>query len=113
MSDDEPKLLIFDASPETEHDGAGRMYRSRGIMDVAVLQKEVPMGLLRKNIRGFMQHVEGLLEDQKPPQGAFELESVQVNAQLSADGKIGFMGSGLGLKGTAGITFTFKRRREL
>jgi hypothetical protein len=41
--------------------------------------------------------------------GAFELTEVEVSLEVSADGKVGFMGSGVGMKGTGSMKLKFER----
>jgi hypothetical protein len=44
--------------------------------------------------------------------GEFHLESVEVSLEISADGKVGFFGSHVGLSGKSGITLSFKRKSK-
>lgn len=41
--------------------------------------------------------------------GNFKIDSVEVDPQISGDGHVGFMGSQVGICGSAGIKFKFNR----
>jgi hypothetical protein len=42
--------------------------------------------------------------------GDFQLNEVEVNLEISADGKVGFLGSGVGVKGSSSFTLRFTRK---
>jgi hypothetical protein len=44
--------------------------------------------------------------------GALKLESFDVNLEITADGKVGVLGMGVGLSGTTGLKLTFQRPKE-
>jgi hypothetical protein len=44
--------------------------------------------------------------------GDFELDEVEVNLKISADGKIGIVGSGVGVKGAGSMKLKFVRQRS-
>ncbi len=42
--------------------------------------------------------------------GEFQLNEVEVDLEIAADGKVGFMGSGIGIKGSSSLKLKFKRK---
>ena len=42
---------------------------------------------------------------------SLQVDTVEINAQISANGQIGFMGSNVGMTGSTGIKFVLKRHR--
>jgi hypothetical protein len=42
--------------------------------------------------------------------GDYELSELEIDLEISADGKVGFMGSGIGLKGSSSIKLKFKKK---
>jgi hypothetical protein len=43
--------------------------------------------------------------------GEFQLNDVEVNLEISADGKVGFMGTGVGIKGSSSLKLKFERKK--
>jgi hypothetical protein len=43
--------------------------------------------------------------------GEFQLNKVEVDLEISADGKVGFMGSGIAIKGSSSLKLKFARRK--
>ena len=53
--------------------------------------------------------MEDILSTSKDRYGNFIMDSIEINAEVSAGGKVGFMGTEVGISGTHGIKFVFKR----
>jgi hypothetical protein len=105
------KIIIFDAEIESEESTASGP-RPAGVRDALrrfkVKTSEVTVDQLKKNINDFLTNVEDILEDTKLS-GNYGVDSVEVNAEISANGQVGFMGTGIGLAGKTGIKFVLKR----
>ena len=57
----------------------------------------------------FLNNIQTVLSNCNVEYKGFSMDTVQVSAEISADGQIGFMGTHVGIGGKGGITFEFKR----
>ena len=57
----------------------------------------------------FLNNIQTVLSNCNLVYKGFSMDTVQVSAEISADGQIGFMGTHVGIGGKGGITFEFKR----
>ncbi len=69
----------------------------------------VPFESLHANMRTFLDGAHELLAQETERKDKYAVDSVEVSAQISADGKVGFLGSGVGISGEASVKFVFKR----
>ncbi len=104
---EKPDSLIVFTDQEVGPDG--RPIFTRSGAGGALKTVEIPMKELQVNVERFLHGTQLLLERGAQTVGAFSMDEVVVQAQIGANGKVGFMGTGVGLKGEASITFTFKR----
>ena len=114
---DEAKLVIFEAvTPvvvEPDFGPGGRPIEARVVSEVAMRVGEVSVNTLRKSTEFFFDSIGQMLEQmlQSAPKtaSAYRVDKVELHCQISADGKIGIAGIGMGLKGDAGIKFVLQR----
>ena len=67
---------------------------------------------LRKNIQSFTATIMKSLEDVNSAIGSFELDTVELTAQMSMSGELSIMGAvGTELSSANGIKFVFKRNK--
>lgn len=117
-SDSERKMIIFDvdieAVPVTVEGGpqptnvlrnAVRWFKAK--------PSEVTVDQVKKNMKNFLNDVEGILEEGSRFSGKYAIDTVEINAEISANGQVGFMGTGVGLAGKTGLKFVFKRANEI
>jgi hypothetical protein len=104
-------ILIFDVESGSQAGPGGPLLRSRGVSEKVVKATAVAVDQVEKNMTRFLSGVGDIINRGAEVNGEYEVETVEVNAQISADGQIGFMGSGVGMTGSAGITFVFKRKK--
>ena len=73
--------------------------------------RELPIEVLAENINIFLFEIETIL--QKAPQdlGKFQFTEVTVSAEISAQGKLVLLGTGLETSAKGGLTFKFERRK--
>lgn len=71
--------------------------------------KELKVEVLAENVNLFLTQIEGILEKAPDKVSKFRLTDFSVSAEVSADGKLVLLGSGVetGIKGS--LTFNFKR----
>jgi hypothetical protein len=105
-------IIIFDVEPEQQAGPGGRPLQPRGGLDVLkrIAGRSVPIEQVQNNITGFLSNVQDMLAKSVETSGDFSVQVVEINAQISGEGQVGFMGSGIGVSGSAGITFVLKRR---
>lgn len=100
------ELQIEEVGPEGRpvHPRGDRLDRIKKI-----ITNQVPKDQFQKNISDFISQTQDILSKSTlASTGEFELDTVEVNAEISAGGQIGFMGTGLSMEGKGGIKFVFK-----
>jgi hypothetical protein len=75
-----------------------------------IVERTVDLNQVRENFGHFLKGLETLLSDKVPVVGSYELDSVEFNAEISANGDFKLLGTGVGLEATSGVTFTMKRK---
>ena len=69
----------------------------------------IPMNQLRSNVSSFMEGARRLMDDLDQKVGAYQLAEVEISAQIGADGKVGFLGSGMGIEASASFKLKLTR----
>jgi ABC-type methionine transport system permease subunit len=106
----EAKLVIFEAvEPEPEFLPDGRPVQARLIREAIAKINEVSVDTLRQNLGVFFGAIGQMLEAAPKIASGYTVDKVEIHCQVSADGKIGVAGAGMGLKGDTGIKFVFQR----
>ncbi len=103
------KLVVFYVEAYEDKSGlreAGLRDKFKGLI---VKSREIGVNDFKENLSRFLLSVEDILSTSKERYGSFSMESVEINAEVSADGKVGFMGTEVGISGTHGIKFVFKK----
>ena len=114
MSEEEERktILIFDVEPGAQVEPSRPLFRSdRGIREKVIKATSVAVDQVEENMKQFLSGICDIVSRGADVVGEYEVDTVEVNAQISADGQIGFMGSRIGMTGSAGITFVFKRKK--
>ncbi len=111
------KIVVFDVAEITElddeYDDRSRSGRSRGRSSSAAVRAiDVNVNQLSDNLVGFVDSVRGMLARVADHQSSFAVEKVEVLAQVSGEGKVGFMGSGVKATGGASIKIVLERRKD-
>lgn len=57
----------------------------------------------------FLNNIQTVLSKCNTEFKGYSLDTVQVSAEISAEGQIGFMGTHVGIGGKGGLTFEFKK----
>lgn len=103
------KLIVFDVV-DVQPGGVVRPTRARGEVGAAAYAVETSTGAIEESLTGFIQTVKSMLERVEDDEGNFHVDTVEVTAQVSTEGKVGFMGVGLGAKASSGMKILFARR---
>jgi len=69
----------------------------------------VSVSALKKNMESFFTQLREILDTGKDKIGAFEVDQVEVSAQITGDGKVCLMGSGVKVGVQGGVIFLLKR----
>lgn len=103
-------VFVFDA--ETSEVGIGRPTAARGDHDGGRVAHAVKLStdVMEANLTAFIGTVAAMLEKADGAAGAgMRMETVEVSVQVGADGKVGFMGVGLGATASSSMKIVFKR----
>ena len=71
---------------------------------------EASTGVIEQSLTGFIETVKSMLEKVDDDTGEYRVDTVEVTAQVSTEGKVGFMGVGLGATASSGMKILFARR---
>lgn len=104
------KVVIFDMIDVQPV--AGRPTRARGEdrSSRSTRAVETSTGVIEQSLTGFIETVKSMLENVEDTSGDYQMETVEVAAQVSTEGKVGFMGVGLGANASSSMKIMFKRR---
>jgi len=73
---------------------------------------DVELMQLGGNLVGFVNQISGMLAKVAEHESKFQVEKVEVQAQVNAEGKVGFMGTGAKAGGGASLELTLERREQ-
>jgi hypothetical protein len=101
-----PFLVAADGLDEDEAIGSGtKGIFSRGDTDVSV--REVPVAVLRENLRRTVAGLRSLFDEVATADGGLPLREAQISFEVTASGGINILGSSAQASTTGGITLTF------
>jgi len=86
--------------------------RTRG-RERDIIERTVEVTKVRDTFTRFLQGLSEIIDVKVPTVGDFELDEVQFNAEISADGDFKLLGTGVGIEATSGVTFTLRRKADL
>lgn len=93
--------------PETE-----RVERDFGDRVLKKAVNTVSVSTLKENMQAFFHQLQEIIGPGKETIGAFELSQIEVTAQVTGDGKVCLLGSGVKIEVQGGIKFILKRTPE-
>lgn len=80
--------------------------------DLRYGRTDIPVDVLRQRVTDFLHNLRDVLGQAPATVGDFDLDQIQVSAEVSAKGHISLLGAGGELAGKGGLTFTFKRNNS-
>jgi hypothetical protein len=85
--------------------------RTRGAATLGRLPEvaEISLDLLQQRLSAFLAGIDSLLSTSPTKVGMYELDTIQISAQIDGTGRIGFLGTGAEITGAAGLRFVLKR----
>jgi len=108
-NENDKKLVVFYVEVPENKGGIMEAGVKETLRNLVVKSKEIAVNDFKKNLSAFLLIVEDILSTSKDRYGNFIMDGIEINAEISADGKVGFMGTEVGISGTHGIKFVFKR----
>ncbi len=104
------KLIIFDVTDVQSIDGL-RPTRARGDkISASARAVEASSSAIEKSLTGFIDTVKSMLEKVDDVTGSYKINKVEIAAQVSSEGKVGFMGVGLAANASSSLKIEFTRR---
>ena len=70
---------------------------------------DVPMDSFKEGMVSFMNSVRTLVTDIEHKAGEYEVDKLEIAASIGVDGKVSFLGSGVGVKSAASFTITLTK----
>ena len=99
-------LVISSVGDATEE---RRPERGIGSKLVSNVVHSVSVSMLKQNMESFFNQIRDILDSGTDRIGAFQISEIEVCAQISGEGQVALMGSGVKLEAQGGIKFTLCR----
>ncbi|WP_067031822.1 hypothetical protein [Allomuricauda sp. CP2A] len=77
-----------------------------------IIENTISVEVLSNQIQNIQNQILELLDFQIDASKNYQLEEVEISAEVSADGKIGILGVGTQVGAKGGIVFKFKRKPD-
>ncbi|MCV6586963.1 MAG: hypothetical protein OIF47_15650 [Marinibacterium sp.] len=105
------KVVIFTADADALPVGRPTSARGGPGSDRLAQAVEVSTDLMERNVAAFVENVSSMIEAANAAAvGDVALDTVEIAVQIGADGKVGFMGVGVGAKATSSMKIVFRRQ---
>jgi len=113
MDDKTNSILIVSAIAGSNAAGPSRPERG-AVTDklVAGAVNAINASVLKTNMDAFFSQLREIFASGVEKIGAFEVSEVEISAQITADGQVALMGSGVRLEAQGGIKFVFSRPKK-
>lgn len=102
-------ITIFEAV-EVAPASSGRPTYARSGGDAMTKAVERSLEDMQAHMTGFIDGVQAMLSAAANIGGEFQMNTVEVQAQIGLEGKIGFLGSGAAASGSSQIKIVFERK---
>lgn len=86
-----------------------RPERGIGSKLVSNVVHSVSVSVLKQNMESFLNQIKEILESGTERIGSFQISEIEVCAQISGEGQVALMGSGVKVEAQGGIKFTLCR----
>jgi len=103
-ADNKDKIIIFTSSrPATQFMEETRL-ENRGPAHVNIED-------LQTNINIFLVKMDEIIKKSPEKIGRFNLDTIEIHAEVNGEGQVGLLGTGVTVGGTAGITFVLSKSK--
>ena len=112
MADPGMDSILVVTAPGAAVDGpAGRPLSPRAGFGEAVLRtSELAVTEVQQNMRSFLAQLQQVFSVETAAEGDFRMETGEVSACVTAEGKVGLLGIGANVEGSATVKLVFKRK---
>jgi len=111
--DENDTILILDSISERAEGPGIRPRHARGLKDHLVISSERGVGDVKASMKRFLEQVQSILAEGVDVGGDFRMDTVEVHAGITGEGRIGIAGVGMAAGGASGIKLVFTRREEV
>ena len=66
---------------------------------------------VRENMSGFLKNLGQILSLNQEVEGDYDIDRVEVNAQITGEGRLGFLGTGVNVGASTGLKIVLQRKR--
>ncbi|MGD8372617.1 MAG: hypothetical protein PVF76_16460 [Syntrophobacterales bacterium] len=101
--------ILIVTSIEEKADDQRRRERGLGDRLTQGVISAISVSELKKNVESFFAQLKEILDTGVERIGRFEVDQVEISAQITGEGKVCLMGSGVQLGAEGGIKFVLKR----
>jgi hypothetical protein len=106
----EGQFVIFEAEVVESENPVEQAGATEALKKVFHIKKNViSVEQFQSHLIDFLNNIQTVLSSCNTEFKGFSMDTVQVSAEISAEGQIGFMGTHVGVGGKGGITFGFKK----
>ncbi|MUG95770.1 hypothetical protein F7734_26805 [Scytonema sp. UIC 10036] len=78
----------------------------------SVTEQTLKVTDVREGFSRFLAGLKEIISVEVPFVGEFELDEVEFTAEISANGEFKLLGTGVGIEGKSGVTFTLRRKSK-
>jgi len=103
----ERKIWIVSTEPPMTSYGEGNLPNNEYIF-----KEEVDISKLNLMIMEFSESIDESLKGIEKSESNFQIDSIEINATMAVDGKLGILGSSVGAKAEGSLKFIFKRKNN-
>jgi hypothetical protein len=106
------KIVVFDVQLVTPVDSERVSEAGMGqklLNAIGIKSTSLDSDYIQNKVTEFVSSMHEIISKSAAESREFKVDTVEVNAEISAEGQIGLMGTHAGMKGTTGIKFVFKR----
>jgi len=105
-------MTIFQVEEISSPQRGVRPEYHRSLREPKVVASEKSIDELQEHMTEFIEGVQAILAKGAQVVGQFHMETVEVQAQIGLEGKIGFLGTGAAASGSSQIKIVFTRNKE-
>ena len=104
------KMLVV-AAPKAPPENKGSVRGPRRGFPFENIQA-VSVSAVKKNMEAFFSQLQRIISPAKNKIGEFELSTIEITAQVTGEGKVCLLGTGVKVEAQGGIKFVLNRAKE-
>jgi len=109
MVEEEIRIITYEEEPSKEIPPEGRPkvfympVRKR-------TESSIGTGVLKEELNKFLDMLDDIMRESKQEIGNFEIDTLEIFAEIDANGQVGFLGTGIQVGAEGGIKIILKRK---